>query len=207
MNEFSTHGQLFDITMSVVKNRHTWGFIDAAAFHSDKAIFDHVNDTDAVSTADLVKSVDDAVGAQSFAVYGNRNALNEIDRDFLFLIGGVLGPHAHSKFDQIKAVDSKIFKFTSLIANMKAVFIGGVRFGNGSFDRNVMSLAVLNHLSTSRELLTEFVNSPRSNNLNIWTKSFRGQLETALIITFTGGAMRVSGCSNFLRNFEDFLGD
>ncbi|MNW58237.1 hypothetical protein D3C74_360860 [compost metagenome] len=79
---------------------------------------------------------------------------------------------------------------------MKQVTVCGVWFSRRCSYRNAMLLSIRDHLGTSRELVAEFFQTPRCNDVNVWCQRGRVQLKANLVIPFTRSAVS-DGCSPF----------
>ena len=55
MQQIAIERQLFDVSMGFVEQRHSGRFVNSAALHSHKAILDHIQSANAVSTTDFVQ--------------------------------------------------------------------------------------------------------------------------------------------------------
>ena len=55
MHHLAVHGQCFHLPMRKMQNRAAGRLVNAAAFHSDKAVLDNVHAADAVFPAEFVE--------------------------------------------------------------------------------------------------------------------------------------------------------
>ena len=133
----------------------------------------------------------DLEGAELLAVDAHRHARLEGDRHRFDLVRRLLRRDGHAELDQLDAVDRQVFELARLVADVQAVLVGAVRLGDRRLDRDVLLLAVGDHLGAAGELLAELLDPPGGDHLDARVEGLGGQLEAALVVALAGGAVGV----------------
>src|SRR3984893_13977564 len=81
---------LFDAAMGEIKDRAAGGFIHAARFHSDEAVFDEIETSNTMRAAKPIQMRKQGRGRHWLSVNGDRVAALEIDFDILRLVWRIL---------------------------------------------------------------------------------------------------------------------
>ena len=90
---------------------------------------------------------------------------------------------------------------------MPKVAVHGIRLGGTGFDIDIVLFTIFNHLLTSGKGLAEISIAPGGEDFKIRSKSRKGELETALIISLAGGSVGKGGGTELAGDFNLCLGD
>ena len=91
MHDLAVHGERLHLPVSEMQNRPARGFVNAAAFHADKTVLDHIDPAHAVFAAEGVERFHHAERIEFRAVHGDAVAFLEIEFEVFRLIRGILG--------------------------------------------------------------------------------------------------------------------
>ena len=86
MHDFTIHRQSFNLPVGKMQNRAAGSFVNAAALHSDEAILDNVDATDAMFAAKSVQRLHNAQRRERFAVHFHAVSVLEPKIDIFRLV-------------------------------------------------------------------------------------------------------------------------
>ena len=126
MHHLAVEGEGLHLTMREMEDGAAWRLIDAAGFHADVTVLDHINTADAVLAAEPVEALHHAQRIERFAVQGDAVAFLKIQRDILGPVRGVLG--GDTEFEHLlvirgEGVHPRIFKDAGLERDMEEVAV------------------------------------------------------------------------------------
>ena len=179
--------------MRLHEDRATGGFIDAARLHADKPVLDEIHPADAVLAAEFVERLQHAARGEFFAVHRDAVAFHEIEFHVFRFVRRVFrrdGEFEHRLVLRRGRIEPRIFQNAGLVGNMEEIAIHRIRLLEGSFDRDLMLRAVSDHFGPAREEGAVRLHLPRRDDLELRGERHVGELKTALIVAFAGGAVR-----------------
>ena len=190
--------------MADVEDGAAGGFVDAAAFHADEAVFHHVDAADAVATAEAVEQLHDAEGgvegvtiplsggcdAEGGGELGEFGVLEadgvaffEEDFDVFGFVRGVFGgdgEDVHVTHFGDGAIEPRVFQHAAFEADVEEVAVHRVGLLDGSGDGDAFFFGVGNHFGAAGELGAEVFHAPRGHDF---------EFEADLVVAFAGGAV------------------
>ena len=162
-----------------------WRFVCAAGFHTDQAVFNDVGAADAVLRRNFVEHVEKINWTELRAVDAHRGASFKADFDFFGFVRSFFrrgGPLPHGFMGRIGG----IFEFAAFVAEVPDVAVAAVDVFLALLDLHVVFRGVGDGVFSRIDVPF----APRGDDLNVWRNSFVGQLETDLIVPFSGAAVR-----------------
>jgi hypothetical protein len=212
-HDFAVHGEAFDLAMANVKDGTAGGFVDAAAFHADEAVFDHVDAADAVATAEAVEQLHDAEGgvegvavllsdrgdAEGGGEFGEFGVLEadgvaffEEDFDVFGFVRGVFGGNGedvHVTHFGDGAIEPGVFQHAAFEADVEEVAVHGVGLLDGSGDGDALLFGIGDHFGATGELGAEVFHAPGGHDFEFGGEGGGGEFEADLVVAFAGGAV------------------
>ena len=191
--------------MSLHQDGTAGSLIDTTGLHANDTVLYDIYDTDTVLAAQLVQGTDDIGDLHLLTVNGSGNTLFKGHGHIFTLIGSLLG--SHTKYQQMLVVRlvAGIFQFQTFVADVPDITVTAVGRIGGERKMNAMSLAVFDLGFPGVHV--PFVASPGSDDLDIGSQSLDAQLETDLVVTFTGCTVADGYSAFFSGNLYQFLGD
>lgn len=185
MHGFAIHDEGLEVAVGFEEDGAAGGFIDAAGFHADEAVFYDIDAADAVAAAEKVEDAHDSVwvekgvavllaGGFHIAQLGDEGvdvavfeadgvAFLEEDFDVFRGVGGVFrgdGEDVHVGVGRGGGIVPGVFHGSGLEGDVKEVAIHGVGLFHGGFHGDVVFLRVGDHFGTAGEGLAEFIVTP-----------------------------------------------
>src|SRR3989338_1878846 len=204
VSDFAVQGDRFNGAVAFEHDGATGSLVAATGLHADKAVFDDIQTTDTVLTADAVEFSQHGGRAHFLAVDGNDVALAVGQLDIGRCIWRSLGrdsPFPHVFF----VLGPGVFQHAAFIGNVQQVGIHGVRrlLLAVTFDRNGVLLGVVHQLLTRQQIPL----APWGNHFYAWLQCVGAQFEAHLVVTFAGGAVGNGVGAGFVGDFNQALGD
>ena len=169
-----------------VKDCAAGRLVHAAAFHSDKAVFNHIDDTDAVFAAQVVELFDNLRRGHLLAVHRDRHALFKADRDIRRRVGGLLRRNAHLQDLVVIRLVGGVLQIKPFVGQVPQVFVLGIVRFAADLQRNVVLLGVCDFLFAAVQL----PETPRRDDIHIRSERLNGQFKANLIVALSGTAVR-----------------
>lgn len=213
VHDLAVHGDAFDLAVGGEEDAAAWGFVDAAAFHADEAVFDHVDPAAAVAAAEGVEDLHDAVGREvGEAVFdcergeaelgeegvgavgfeGGAETFIEEEVDVFWLVRGVFGGDAefvHVAGGGGSGVEPRVFEHACFEADVEEIPVHAVGLFGGSLDGDVVFFGVGDHFGAAWEFGAEVVHAPWGDDDEFGGEHGGAEFEADLVVAFTGGTV------------------
>ena len=130
MHQVAVHGELFDGPVGVVENGHAGGFVNAAALHPHEAVFHQSIRPTPLRPPIAFKSATIWKGVRGWpfkqlGMPSSKPTVTVSTASGVFW-GETVMPNSTSS----TAVDVGVLELARLVADVQAVFVGAVRFGD-----------------------------------------------------------------------------
>ena len=191
--------------MSLIQNRTGGSLVYAAALHTYQTVFNDIQNADTVCAANAVQRLNQSYGIHFYAIHSGGNTLFEMNGNVSGRIGGLLGSNTQFQeaFLQIVGLVGRALQIQTFVAQMPKILILGIVGLTAYFQRDVMSLCVVDFLLARLNI----PNTPRSDDLHIGSKCLDCQLKTNLIVAFTGTTVADSISAFLLGDLNQTLCD
>ncbi len=230
--QFAVDDEGFEVAVCGHEDGAAGGFVDAAGFHADEAVFHDVDTADAVFAAEGVEDAHDAVGGEEGVAvifaggldvaecgdeFGEAFGLEADDVSFfkeelevLWFVRGIFrgdGEDVHVAVCLAGGIVPDVFEGAGFEGDVEEVAIHGVGFFHGGFDGDVVGLGVGDHFRAAGELFAEFGVAPWGDDFDVRGEGGGGKFEADLVVAFAGGAVG-DGVSTFGEgDFDHSFGD
>ena len=195
----------FQVVVREVENRTARGFVYTTALHAYQTVFNDVQKTDTVFTANLIQCVDDVLCAHLFAVECNGYALYKFEFDVGRLIRSLQRRNAHFQeaFLFVQRFVACIFQVQTFVRQVPKVLVLRIVGFTVDLQRHVVCFRIFDFFFTGPD--RPF--TPRSDNVHVGRKCFDGKLETNLVVTLTRTAVANCVSTFFQCDFNNTLCD
>ncbi len=196
--------------MSRAEDGKSWSLVAATGLEADETVLDNVNTSDTVAASDSVGLKEELKGSgDGLALDGlnsDWNALLKDDGEVLWLIWSlewVDGELPHVGWCGIVWV----LKITGLVRAVSSVLIHRPWLGLAGGNWNAGSGGVLEKIIAASETVVELWKSPWGDDFDIWLESKESELETDLVVTFSGAAVGNDSATLLLGDIDHATGD
>ena len=211
VHDFAVHREGFHLTVSEVEDRAAGGFVNAAAFHADEAVLDHVHAADAVFAADFVEGVHHGERAEFFAIHGGAEAAFKLELDILGKVGSVFGQDGERgeilAVFEIASVIPRVFKDAGFVGDVEEIAIHRVGLLRAGGNGNAMGFGVGDHLGAAGEFRAEAGIAPRGDDFKFRREGGGGEFKADLVVAFAGGSVGHGGCALLAGDLNHALGN
>ena len=151
--------------------------------------------------AERVERADDIGAFHGNTVDGSGNALDEVDRYILALIGSFLGRAAELHVSLVNRLAGDILELKSLVRQVPQVLILGVVGLTRNLERDIVCFRIGNLILAALEL----PNAPGSNDGHFGSEGLDAELKADLIVALAGAAVRDGISALGQRDLRDAL--
>src|SRR5579885_1267451 len=155
-----------------------------------------------MSGADGIDRFEKISRGEFLTVDGYWNAALEFDRHFLCLVWSLLGIRGPQE-KIFRRCLGRIFKNAAFIADVHQIGVHRIRLFDCDWNGDAMLLGVYNQFDAPGEIPLP----PGSDNLQMRSQGFDGELEPDLIVSFAGSTMRDGITTFFQRRGDHALGN
>ena len=192
--------------MSGHQDRSARCFVYSAGFHTYNTVLHDIDDADAVFSAECIELFDDVGYFHFFAVDRLRNTCLKCHCHIFRLVRSFLRRYREYKKIVIVWLYRRIFQLKAFVADMPQVTVAAVAVFCIKRKIDAVCFAVLDLIFTGLHC-PEICHTPRSDDLDVRSKSFDAKFETDLVVSFSCSAV-ADGNSAFLTcNLDQFLSD
>ena len=202
MHDLAVHGDRFHSPVGFFEDGTAGGFIDAAAFHADVAVFHQVDAANAVLAAQLIELGHEVGRRQMFAVHRHGITFFKLNLYKLRLIRGIFRPYAkHVHF--LRCLGPGVLQNIPFKRDVEQVAVGTPGELFAGRNRNAVFFGVFFQGGTALHVPL----TPGSDDLDGGIKMVISDFKTHLIIALAGGTMGNGVCPFPGGNLHLRLGD
>ena len=170
-----------------VQNRSAGSLVNAAALHSNAAVFANVNQAHAVLSANLVQFFQERKRVHFLSVQGDGDSLFKVNLYELAFFGSLFGNGRVLEHVRIVGSVLSLLKLQAFVAKVPNVFVAAV--GLVMLHRN-FKLSVLKVLDFGLAAVhVPFGVAPSGDDLKVGSEGFDGKLKANLVVALSCGSV------------------
>ena len=189
--------------MSGIEYCTAGSFVYAAALHTHKPVFNHIDYADAVFAAYFIELFDDGHTVEFLAVDCGGNTLFKVNGYVCALVGRL--PRRNAEFENfiVLRLVGGVFQIEALVRKVPQVFILGIVGLPGNFKRNVVRFRIVNFFVAA--LYVPY--APRGDYGHFGRKRLYRKFKTHLVVALARASVADCVGALFLGNFNNPLRD